>query len=188
MARRLGVNPPRHSGRPVVVTTDLLLCFNGPGGTWREAIAVKPWRRLRHRRVNELLNIERVWWSDQGVRWRLVTERELPEALVGNLVWVDEHFDILPGVLRGVGVADVAADLLARVRAGGATLMGLAALTDLSLGQEPGTALLVFRHMLARGRWTMPLHERIRTDRELAPDLLQVAAAQDPRCGLAGAR
>ena len=171
-------NRPATRACPWVVTTDLVLYFSGPQGTWREAVAVKPWRRLRQRRVNELLNIERVWWTDRGVRWRYVTERELPAALIDNLVWIDEHFDILPGVLQGVGLDEVASNLLARIQAGGATLMAAGAQTDRCLEQQPGERpLLVFRHMLARSRWTVPLFERVRTDCELDARTLTVAQA-----------
>ena len=80
-------------------------------------------------------------------------------------------------MLEGVGVDEVASNLLARIQAGGITLMAAGAQTDRCLGQQPGTAILVFRHMLARSRWTVPLFERVRTDRELDARTLTVAQA-----------
>lgn len=78
MAERLGARHPKvtSAGRtePWVMTTDQLLIFRSETGAPRLlATSFKYPGDLRRKRARELLEIERLYWSERGVEWRLVT-------------------------------------------------------------------------------------------------------------------
>ena len=81
VADELGIRHPVYIGTNVsqVMTTDLLLTIATPGGADRYlAISVKPASKLRpipaNRRVFELAEIERRFWTSRGIPWRLFSD------------------------------------------------------------------------------------------------------------------
>lgn len=65
-----------------IMSTDLLIDYEN---TTQRAIAVKSSSDLNDKRVIEKLQIEREYWKLKGVKWNLVTERDLPDGLIYNL-------------------------------------------------------------------------------------------------------
>ncbi|GAD65002.1 MULTISPECIES: TnsA endonuclease N-terminal domain-containing protein [Pseudomonadaceae] len=85
-AQRLGIKPPLYPGTrtPQVMTTDLLLSKHRPDGIELVAVSVKLESDLTPRNLEKLL-IEKIYWNDRGIHWRLATEKHRPEARVSNL-------------------------------------------------------------------------------------------------------
>lgn len=85
-AKRLGIRPPTYPGTrtPQVMTTDLLLSKHRPDGIELVAVSVKLESDLTPRNLEKLL-IEKIYWNERGIHWRLATEKHRPEARVNNL-------------------------------------------------------------------------------------------------------
>lgn len=96
-AEEAGIRYPydKVSGFPYVMTSDFLITIEGG----LLARAIKPSSELRKNRVREKLEIERRYWMQRKVDWRLVTEKEIPEVKVRNIQWLysgDNAYELLP--------------------------------------------------------------------------------------------
>jgi len=78
------------SGFPYVLTSDFFITM--PNGT--ETIAVKPSSELEKPRVLEKLEVERRYWLNQGVNWRLITEHEINQTKARNIEWLAQANDL----------------------------------------------------------------------------------------------
>lgn len=86
IAMEMGVaHPVTVEGTPGVLSTDLLLTCDAGNQLTLEAIAVKPVQALQKRRVLEKLEIERRYWTAQGVSWRLFTESHVDSVRLLNV-------------------------------------------------------------------------------------------------------
>ncbi|WP_404378642.1 TnsA endonuclease N-terminal domain-containing protein [Caenispirillum salinarum] len=166
IADAVGVRHPVSGGDLIVQTTDFLVLRRAGGIDAAEAIAVKPADRLANRRTLEKLEIERRYWTVRGVRWSLVTDRELPEDAVRMLRWIES--DRRPP-------ADTASrdELLRREAAvheavsapGAAPVAARCAAADAARRWPAGTALALVRVALARKWWLVGLRRPLLPDR-----------------------
>ena len=62
---------------PLVMTTDFVVDVLRGGKLVTEALAFKPSAELEKPRTLEKLQIERRYWCEQSVPWRIVTELDL---------------------------------------------------------------------------------------------------------------
>lgn len=86
IADSLGVRYPCDpvSGFPYVMTTDFLVKTNGK----MVARSVKTEADLSKKRTREKLEIERLYWTTQGIDWKLVTEHEISRNKARNIEWI----------------------------------------------------------------------------------------------------
>ena len=153
----LGVNHPRHDGKLKIMTVDLLV--SRASTPVDEAISVKPARKLRNRRVQDKLEIERRYSMLAGWKHTIRSEEVPARAETRNLrhlvgFW---EYDPPPGMAReDVGRLAGAVLRLAGTLPGMplATVCGMA---DREVGARPGTSLSVVWHMLATKTWMTPL-------------------------------
>lgn len=99
LAKSLGIRHPRYprSKSYFVLTTDFLVTeIDANGRPSLTAFSYRPSEKFRVsaerspkkiRRMRELLELERRYWTMLGVRWHLITDESFPPALVENLVW-----------------------------------------------------------------------------------------------------
>ena len=74
IAARAHIDPPRSYNNVILHTsTDFLFCRDG---VWY-ARAVKPSSALSSRRTREKLEIEHLYWKEQNVDWKVITEEDL---------------------------------------------------------------------------------------------------------------
>lgn len=90
IAENLGIRHPTYAKTkvPFVMTTDFLVDFSRDGKLLQEACFVKPACELEKPRVLELLEIERRFWGEQKIEFRMFTEREFSKTLTKNLEWL----------------------------------------------------------------------------------------------------
>lgn len=162
IAASLGVTHPVHPrGGNVLMTTDILLTADGQHKRL-EPITVKPESELKNSRVLEKFEIERLYWDARGGRLGIVTGRELPEALVRNLTWIDDYHVITSETLSPAAIDAIGDHLFDRILANpDAALNATCAEADDRMGYGPGTSLGVVRHAISRKLWTVPLDVRI---------------------------
>lgn len=85
ISERLGIKHPQLRGKLKVVTTDLVVELKNQSGI---AIAVKYAADLDDLRTVEKLQIEKLYWEQQGYKWKLFTEQEITAAIKENLEWL----------------------------------------------------------------------------------------------------
>lgn len=86
IASRLGIRPPvTTDGTPYVMTTDLVLIVANGGSRYRLARSIKRKEDLADRRTLEKLEIERRYWKERDVDWRLETGACVDRAVFENI-------------------------------------------------------------------------------------------------------
>lgn len=94
IAAELGIRHPSYprSSEPTVMTTDLVLTLRKRSGqTAKWARSIKRLDRLKaplSRRDLEKLEVERRYWQRRAVPWALVTNLDMPSALMIKLTWL----------------------------------------------------------------------------------------------------
>lgn len=66
---------------PAVMSTDFYYC---KGGQW-QAVAIKTTEDLKKKTVQEKLELEGLYWEQENIPWRVVTEEDIPRQLSNNL-------------------------------------------------------------------------------------------------------
>lgn len=180
LASDLGIKHPAQRGVPVVMTTDFLCAFDD--GT-QLAVAVKPLGKLLQAaskaasgiqqpglrmRTIEKLELERVFWEGRGVRWVLLTDRSIPQALRDNLRWLDNCYELSDDIRKSAPVQAYEDKLWKELQdTPEVALRKVCHRVDRHLSVDPGSSITVLRYLLARQRWDMPLDQRFNVDRPL---------------------
>jgi hypothetical protein len=85
IAKDLKVPPPPRRDRPAL-STDLVATVDSLDGTLLTlAIACKPLRQQKERRVKQLLDIQRVYWEHRGAVFETWSESDVPQSMIRNL-------------------------------------------------------------------------------------------------------
>jgi hypothetical protein len=169
IAHKIGIRyPTDHEKNPVVLTTDFLVTVSTSTGNIDEARTFKPSRQLQSRRVIEKLEIERIYWQRESVDWGIVTEREIPDALVKNIAYLHSHYDICDHLsLSQNELSDIAETLTSIVAQGNVPLRVATRICDEQLGLQRGESLTVARHLLATRQWCVNMNIPIETGKPL---------------------
>lgn len=96
IAEEMGVEYPKDpkSGVPYVLTTDFMVSVAREGKNVYEARTFKPSKSLNNKRTAMKLEIERRYYASKGVDWKIVTEKDLPRLLVGNIEWIHSAYNL----------------------------------------------------------------------------------------------
>lgn len=156
IAARLNAKHPIYPGTRVtsVMTTDLLVKFSRNGEDYLEAFSSKTAEDLENPHTLEKLEIERSYYEDLGIPYRLVLDSSLPANKVKNIFWFRR------AVLDDHGLAEYPDEFtelgqrllheLARAPGKG-TLAQFCANFDARVGAQVGTGLLLARAHLWNG-------------------------------------
>ena len=89
IAARLNIKHPVYPGTrvPAVMTTDFLVKFLRNGRETLEAFSCKTAADLENPRTLEKLEIERTYYDDLGVPYRLILDSSLPTNKIRNIYW-----------------------------------------------------------------------------------------------------
>ena len=92
LAERAGIKYPYDpkSGFPYVMTSDFFLETKQGA----KILSVKPTSELSEPRVREKLEIERRYWTERGISWSIVTEREINRTKAANIEWLAQAKDL----------------------------------------------------------------------------------------------
>ncbi|WP_454018523.1 TnsA endonuclease N-terminal domain-containing protein [Azospirillum sp. Marseille-Q6669] len=154
IAEQLGIKHPVDTATktPLVMTTDIVIDIVREGRFVTLARAVKPADQLDKPRTIEKLEIERRYWSERGVDWGIVTERDIPTTFIRNVAWVHNFrsLDDLSQPHSGY-LAEKAALVVREVEGWPADqpLRHFCGAMDTHLAMPPGTCLMLIRHLLA---------------------------------------
>ena len=148
IAEYLGIRHPRDpvSRYPYVMTTDFIITT--PQGD--VARSVKLSCELEKPRVMEKLEIEKVYWHNRNIDWRIVTEKEIDYQKARNLEWAYRAWyyeDMLP---EGLEARDVASRFLELFEDTSLPVTEIARITEERFNLEAGLGLTTFQYLLLR--------------------------------------
>lgn len=87
IAEQHGIIHPAISGVPQYMSSDFLVDTSRANEP-RFALQAKYSSELQKPRVIEKLELERRYWEQKGVPWHLITEKEIPAAVLANIKWL----------------------------------------------------------------------------------------------------
>lgn len=98
-SKRIKHSIDKDTETPIVMTTDFFITVKGEKGFNYLARSIKPSEELNKRRVIEKLEIERQYWEDQGIDWKIVTEEDISRSLWRNIEYIHESNNLDEGSL-----------------------------------------------------------------------------------------
>jgi hypothetical protein len=164
IAAQLGVKHPADpiSRRLAVMTTDLVLTVDAGFSTLLRPINCKYIADLTGRAL-EKIEIERRYWKIRSCELSVVTEREIPHALLKNLLWIRGCWDLgdaAPGAGQSASIAELLFECILRNPT--VPLNRISIEADQTVGLPVGSCLNIARHALARKWWRRSLQDRIK--------------------------
>jgi hypothetical protein len=166
IAKRLNINHPRdpRTKELIVMTTDFLIDIEVNGEKKIIARTVKPSQLLDNKRVIEKFEIERTYWTEKGIDWGIVTEKEISKILAENIRDMHSFKDIkgIPGITPKI-VVEIEPIFYKRLSTSTIPLAHVALEMDSKFGLKEGSCLSLFRYFLANRIWTINLEESIDT-------------------------
>lgn len=140
----------KETKEPYVLTTNFLLTVKDANGEEKElARTIKNTTELKRKITFEKLEIERRYWQERGIDWKIMTEKQLPRQLAKNIEWVRET--LLEG---GEGQLDKDSLSVVMLRVllenDELPLREVLKLFDKAEGLQKGTGLFLFRYLIAK--------------------------------------
>jgi hypothetical protein len=160
IANQLGIKHAQLDDVPVVMTTDFVITLKTPKGLIDVVRTVKPGNKL-DKRTLELFEIERRFFTEQGINWGIVSESKLPKTLIKNVDWMCEarYLDTRPGIdeelvelIYPTLFIDISKD------AGETSISKICLRSDRKYGLEPGVCMFILQHMLANKKWSTDMN------------------------------
>ncbi|WP_082577179.1 MULTISPECIES: TnsA endonuclease N-terminal domain-containing protein [unclassified Massilia] len=155
IASRLGYRHPKDpkSNTYSVMTTDLVITYRNRASPTHKAFSIKPASQLQKTRVGEKLEIEEAYWTEKNISFKVLTEHDIPVHLKRSLQWLRQYHDISKFIEPYPGHFDALAKhiliCVATSHAFDITLCEICTLLDKHLTYEPGSHLMIARHMLS---------------------------------------
>ncbi len=154
----------------VIMTTDFLVTMRRkPFGTYQIALNVKYSKDLANARTIKKFEIERVYWESRGVKWAIMTEREINRTMTQNIEWV-HSFHTPDWLLEGMSkqILHQCSDFLFSILCDGRTSVRNATkASDKFFNFTPGVSLLIVRHLIAVRKWQVDMSSLIDTGKPL---------------------
>lgn len=159
IAEQIGVKHPSDpkTGVPIVMTTDFLITCNDK----EYARTVKPFSEMEDERTIAKFEIERVYWEAHHVDWGIIIDNDIPDVLVKNIEWVHKEYHNEDVSELGAFTVLNFEQMLSNRLYDGEPISKACLACDERLGLELGTSLALFRHFVARKKWTVNMNEKI---------------------------
>lgn len=140
----------KETEEPFVITTNFLLTVQESDGTEKYvARTVKNTSELKRKITWEKLEIERRYWLQRQIEWKIITEKQLPRQLAKNIEWVRET--LLEGSEVELDKEQLSISLLRYLLENDEfPLKEVLRSFDKREGLKNGTGLFLFRYLIAR--------------------------------------
>ena len=159
IAKQLGIKHPVDpvTKYPIVLTTDFLLTVRHGASDQLQAWSVKYLRDLAKPRTLEKEELQRRRWHQQGISWRLFTERDITPTQARNIRYLFPFRK--PRSLRGIPHPLIRhlCDYLYDHITDGSVLADVCSTYEERYLVSRGTALMVSRYLLANKHWPLNL-------------------------------
>lgn len=116
---------------------------------------------LDDQRVLEKLEIERRYWNDRGVDWRLVTEREINRQKAKNIEWLHSSKK-----LKGLPYADILLnEMLSEMERlyleTENPILDICEQIERTFFVDTGAGLALFKHLVANKRLSLDMNQPV---------------------------
>lgn len=163
IAEKLGIKHPTdpRTHYPIVMTTDQLLTVRAGEELTYEANSIKPQSKL-NKRVLEKLEIERKFFEDAGVKWRLITEKQINYILVKNVNWLhsSKSLNDLPNFSRWY-LDYIEPYLFQALKDQSKPFAKITLQQDKILGLPSGTCISIVKYLIANRVWKVDMTKLI---------------------------
>ncbi len=155
IADELGIRHPRDpvSRYPYVFTSDFVI-------TTTEGLvvrSVKPSSELDKQRVVDKLAVERRYWEEKGIEWRLATEKEIDFQKARNLEWIYRSWDYPERLPCGLTAECVTSYFLNLYKNSHWNVEDIAAETEKQFHLQRGFGISTYQYLLLHKRITIDL-------------------------------
>lgn len=154
IAEELGVKHPQNIGlgSSAVMSTDFLITTQRGTQTVLKARAVKYQKELDKLRTREKLAIERAYWEERGVEWRVVTEESFNRTTSKNIKRLEGcYFDPFKSICLSDEKLRYVYDLvLTLIEQPQESIRNICLLLDRKHNLIDGSFLSLFHHLTAR--------------------------------------
>lgn len=164
IADRLGIRHPyvNQLNDYAVMTTDFLIDIVIDDQPKMLARSIKPESELASKRTLEKMMIEKTFWEERGIDFKVVTEREISKSLSDNIefIYTAKNLSDSPGLDIQM-LSQIEAVLYQKLRSHSLSVSKTALGVDEQLGLEPGTSLWVVKHLIANRMWNVDMSVKI---------------------------
>ncbi|MEH7885631.1 TnsA endonuclease N-terminal domain-containing protein [Bacillus sp. JJ1609] len=164
IAEELGVSHPRdpETKEYTPITTDFFLKLKKDIDESFCARTVKPSSKLTRRTV-EKFAIEKKFYDEQGIDWKVVTDKDLPKGLVHNIEWIHNavYLDFAPNDLDITFIDALAESLFTELIITDKPLARITNEFDKKVGMSIGCGMFIVQHMLATKQWKTDMFTKI---------------------------
>lgn len=170
IAASLGFRRPMDKDRDFIMTSDFRLKVLRGDRVVTVVRTFKRKRDLHGARLFELLEIERIYHEERGIDWGIITDVDIPAALLQIAEWVHDCYDIQSlEPLSPKQVRSVAQHLSSKLAKHPMVILGhLCAESDEAFTLSAGTSMNVVRFLIANKLWTVDISEPISTTSPIA--------------------
>ncbi|MGG4507887.1 TnsA endonuclease C-terminal domain-containing protein [Heyndrickxia sporothermodurans] len=141
----------KDSGYPYTLSTNFLITINRADGVnLHLARSIKMASELEKKKTLERLEIERRYWTEKGIDWGVVTQKEISNVLAKNIEWV--HSCLYSYAERGFTQDELiylGNSLIERLVDAKSSIRKITADFDKEFNYDSGTALFVFKFLIA---------------------------------------
>lgn len=152
----------KESGFPYVLLTTFLITIRQPNGNLNYiARSVKAASELEKKLTLDSLEIQRRYWREKGIDWGIVTNKDISVTKAKNVEWIHSFLNLED---RGMNVDEINEFKLLlqdTLWMNPIPLRKILFQFDREYKLETGTALAVFKHLIATKKIIVNINERI---------------------------
>lgn len=168
IAHRFSLNHPFDfkKGEPIVLTTDFLVEVKKERGYKLLAISVM-YHNAKARAVKRAF-IERTYWAEKGIEFKIITEKDVSQVMVRNIQYV--HASKNPTFAPAESVdrlVEIENTLFWKMNESNDPTEKSCAEADKELGLRTGTSLWVLKYLIANRLWIVDIRVMINTAKPL---------------------
>lgn len=172
ICERINIKHPVAPGtnERVPLTTDFLLDIERDGRvtTYARTMKYSDSEDLDKPRTFEKFEIERTYWLEMGIDWKVITEVDIPENYIKNIKWLKYSNDLSDFPNLNPALLNEIDHLFFKQYSQLKEPFGrICRQMDDELGLIPGTVLTVCRYLIATQLWEVNMEELIDTGKAL---------------------
>lgn len=173
ISERLGIKHPMVPKTQITVpmTTDFLIDVNENGKIISYARTAKYSNsgELENGRIAEKFDIERIYWTELGVDWGVITENDISETVLQNIKWVYPARNLLEYPFLNPSLIIRINGLFLKLAVNkGETLGQICDQIDGELNLKTATSITACRHLIASRLWEVNMEEPIDANKSLS--------------------
>jgi len=145
---------------PYIVTTSFLLTLKANGKKEILALSVKSTTELDKKYQLKLLEIQRRYWEAKGIKWFIVTQKDIPTVKSKNIEWLYTATDGNRG-LSDEEIEYLSAILQTRLKESNKSVRKIASDFDNEFYLDSGTGVYLFKYLVAKKTIKVDIDKKI---------------------------